>query len=140
MSGLRVSVERHSDLRLAGRNERGQLIEIDATEIEGEAKRVTPMQLLLVALGGCTAVDVVSILRKQRQTLTGLMVNVSGERRKAPPRYFEKIHIEYVLTGQELEESKVERAITLSQQKYCSVEAMLKDVAAITASYKILKK
>jgi len=137
---LNVSIEWHSDLRFTGRNERGQLIEIDATEIEGEAKGVTPMQLLLVTLGGCTAIDVVNILHKQRQTLTGLTVNLSGERRKDPPRYFEKIHIEYMLTGHELEKSKVERAIMLSQQKYCSVEAMLKGVAAITASYKILKK
>lgn len=137
---MKVSVKWHSDLRFTGRNEHGQLIEIDATEIEGEAKGVTPMQLLLVALGGCTGIDVASILRKQRQTLTGLTVDLSGERRKDPPRYFEKIHIEYVLRGQGLEESKVERAITLSQQKYCSVEAMLKHVAAITASYRILKK
>ena len=96
-----------------------------------------PMELLLLALGACTATDVVIVLKKKRQKLESLEIVVSGERATEPPMVWTKLDLVYRLRGQ-LEEAAVRRAIELSQEKYCSVEAMLKKTAAITSRYEIL--
>lgn len=93
------------------------------------------MQLLLAALGGCTGIDIVDIMRKQRQQIDDLEIVVSGERVKEPPRVYSKIHVEYRLKGKEIKEKAVQRAIQLSEDKYCSVGAMLKAKAKVTSSY-----
>jgi putative redox protein len=95
-----------------------------------------PMELLLVALGTCTAVDVISILKKKRQKLESLEIDVSGERAKEPPTVWTKLELVYKLHGQ-LEDKAVRDAITLSQEKYCSVAAMLRKAAPITFRYEI---
>jgi putative redox protein len=95
-----------------------------------------PMELVLMALGACTATDVVIVLQKKRQKLVALEVIVSGERAAEPPTVWTKIEIFYRLKGQ-LEEAAVKHAIELSQEKYCSVEAMLKKTAAVTYRYEI---
>ena len=97
-----------------------------------------PMELLLVALGTCTAVDVVSILKKKRQKLEALEIDVCGDRAKEPPTVWTKIEVFYKLRGT-LEEKAVRDAITLSQEKYCSVSAMLKKAAPITFRFEIEK-
>ena len=94
------------------------------------------MELLLVALGSCTATDVVSILAKKRQKLDALEVEVSGERAAEPPKVWEKLNIVYRLRG-ELDQEAVEHAIRLSEEKYCSVAAMLRKTAQITYRYEI---
>jgi putative redox protein len=137
LSRKAVSVQWIRDFKFLATNEGGQSIVIDATEKDGRTLGVSPMELILMGLGACTGIDVVSILRKQRQELTGLEVNVSGERREEHPRYYERIHVEYVLKGRGLDESKVARAIELSERKYCSVRAMLAEKAEITSSYRI---
>jgi putative redox protein len=96
-----------------------------------------PMELLLVALGTCTAVDVVSILRKKRQKLESLDIEVSGERAKEPPTVWTKLELVYKLRGQ-LDDKAVRDAIKLSQEKYCSVAAMLRKAAPVTFRYEIL--
>lgn len=96
-----------------------------------------PMEMLLGALGACTSVDVKLILEKKRQKLTSLEVSVSGERAKEPPEVWTKIAIVYRLSGK-LEEKAVRDAIELSQNKYCSVAAMLGKTAKITYRYEIL--
>jgi putative redox protein len=96
-----------------------------------------PMELLIMALGTCTATDVVLILEKKRQKLESLEVIVSGERAAEPPTVWTKIEILFRLKGQ-LEEAAVQRAINLSQEKYCSVAAMLKKTAALTHRYEIV--
>jgi putative redox protein len=96
-----------------------------------------PMELLLVALGTCTAVDVVSILKKKRQKLDSLDIEVSGERAKEPPTVWTKLELIYRLRGQ-LDDKAVRDAITLSQEKYCSVAAMLRKAAPVTFRYEIL--
>lgn len=96
-----------------------------------------PMELLLVALGACTATDVVLILGKKRQKLEGLEVEVSGERAADPPRVWTRIEIVYRLRGK-LEEKAVRDAIELSETKYCSVSAMLRKTATIATRYEIL--
>jgi len=95
--------------------------------------------MLLLALGGCTAVDVVSILQKQRQELSDLELRISGEQNdEGWPRPFRKIHVEYIFTGKGLSEKAVERAIELSHETYCSVGNTIRGVAEITSSYQII--
>lgn len=97
-----------------------------------------PMELVLMALGACTATDVVIVLQKKHQKLVALEVIVSGERAPEPPTVWTKIEMIYRLKGQ-LDENAVKHAIELSQEKYCSVEAMVKKTAAVTYRYEILK-
>lgn len=96
-----------------------------------------PMEFLLMALGACTATDVVSILEKKRQKLESLEVICSGERAKEPPTVWTKLEIFYRLRGS-LEDAAVKHAIQLSEDKYCSVAAMLKKTATLTWRYEIL--
>jgi putative redox protein len=97
----------------------------------------SPMEMLLGALGSCTAVDIVLILEKKRQKLATLEIEISGERAKNPPSVWTKIEMVYRLSGQ-LEEKAVRDAIELSQNKYCSVAAMLRKTAEITYRFEIL--
>jgi putative redox protein len=97
-----------------------------------------PMELLLIALGACTATDVVVVLKKKRQNLRGLEVICSGERAAEPPAVWTKIEVVYRLHG-ELDEAAVKHAIELSEEKYCSVSAMLKKTAKISWRYEIVR-
>ena len=96
-----------------------------------------PMELLLLALGACTATDVLLVLKKKRQELESLEVSVSGKRAADHPRVWTKLEVCYRLRGR-LEEAAVRRAIELSQQKYCSVSAMLQKTAVVTVRHEIL--
>lgn len=98
-----------------------------------------PMDLVLMALGACTATDVVTVLQKKRQKLKSLEVVCSGERATQPPTVWTKLEIVYRLRG-ELEDAAVKHAIELSEEKYCSVAAMLKKTAKINWRYEILKE
>ncbi len=97
-----------------------------------------PMELLLVALGACTATDVVVILNKKRQKLESLEAEVSGERATEAPTVWTKLEVAYKLRGQ-LDEKAVRDAIELSENKYCSVAAMLRQTATVTFSYQIVR-
>ena len=96
-----------------------------------------PMELLLVALGACSATDVVEILKKKRQALSGLVVELAGERAPEPPRVWTKIKIHFRVTGKGIEPRAVEHAIELSRDKYCSVAATLAHTAALDWSHSI---
>jgi putative redox protein len=100
-------------------------------------KSLGPMELVLLALGTCTATDVVSILKKKRQKLESLEIVCSGERAKEPPTVWEKLELVYRLRG-DLDEAAVKHAIELSEEKYCSVAAMLKKTAPVSWRYEIL--
>jgi len=113
----------------------GHAMVIDADRTTNAA--AGPMELLLLALGSCTAVDVVSILAKKRQKLSSLEVACSGERATEPPTVWTKLEIVYRLRGV-LDEAAVKHAIELSEEKYCSVAAMLRKTATITWRYEIL--
>ena len=98
-----------------------------------------PMQLLLAGIGGCSAIDVISILRKQRQPLEDIKVTVNGEREpNQVPSLFTKIHMHYELFG-DLDEPKVARAISLSNEQYCSVGKMLEKTAEVTYDFTIVR-
>ena len=100
---------------------------------------IGPMQLLLVALAGCTGVDIVSILQKKRAKLTDMQVKVSGKRAIDYPMIWTDIHLKYRIWGEEIKPKDVEQAIQLSEEKYCSVGIMLGKSAKITSEYEILK-
>ncbi len=112
----------------------GHLVPLDSDRSSNSAPG--PMELLLVALGACTATDVAAILTKKRQKLVSLEVEVSGERAAVPPAVWIKLEVVYRLSG-ELDEQAVKHAITLSENKYCSVAAMLRLSAPITFRYEI---
>jgi len=111
----------------------GHIIPIDADEkVGGENFGARPKPLTLVSLGGCTGMDVRSILAKMRVEFDAFNVSVSGELTEEHPKYFNKIHITYSFKGKDLPLAKLEKAITLSQDRYCGVTAMLNAVAEIT--------
>ncbi len=99
----------------------------------------TPMELILMGLAGCTAMDVISILTKKRQPLTGLQILVQAEKAETYPQVYTKIHLEYVAYGQGVDPEAVKRAIELSEEKYCSVNAMLRHSVEITNSYRVVE-
>lgn len=113
----------------------GHAIPIDSDRSSNKAPG--PMELVLMALGACTATDVVIVLEKKRQKLESLEVVCSGERAAEPPTVWTKLEILYRLRG-ELDETAVKHAIQLSEDKYCSVAAMLKKTASLTWRYEIL--
>lgn len=110
-----------------------------SSQDEENGAGMSPSQLLLVSLGGCTAYDVVEILQKKRQQLTGLEVIVAGEQDPNPPWTYRKIHVRYVVRGKELREKAVRDAIKISEEKYCSVAATLRGAAEITYDYTIIE-
>ena len=99
---------------------------------------VSPSQMLLVALASCSSVDVVEILKKKRKKLTLLEVTISGEQDLEPPWAYRKIHVKYRVGGEGLTDKAVSQAISLSQDKYCSVSATVRGVAQITTEYEIV--
>lgn len=109
-------------------------------DTKGDRKSApTPMEMLLMAVGGCTAVDVVSILEKKRQIVTDYRIEVTGERREEHPRSFSKINVHHIVYGHDVSEQAVARAIELSDTKYCSVAATVRPTAEITTSYEIIE-
>lgn len=111
-----------------------------SSQDEENGTGMSPSQLLLVALGGCTAYDVVDILEKKRQKVTGLEVIVTGEQEPDPPWTYRKIHVHYVVRGINLREKAVRDAIKISEQKYCSVAATLRGAAEVTYDYTIVEE
>jgi len=103
----------------------------------GEDKGPRPKPLLLFSLAGCTGMDVVSLLRKMRVDYVDFNIRVSAELTEEHPKYYHKIHLMYEFTGENIDRSKVEKAINLSQDKYCGVSHMLKQAAEITYDLKI---
>ncbi len=113
-----------------------------AQAIETDSKRnsaATPMELLLLALGSCTGVDVIAILKKKRQRVSDYRIEVSGERREDYPRSYTRLQVKHIVRGRALSEQAVARAIELSDTKYCSVAATLRGSAEIVSSYEILE-
>ncbi|MCY7353112.1 MAG: OsmC family protein [Cytophagaceae bacterium] len=117
----------------------GVKLDIDgSTDIGGHNAGARPMEMLLMGLGGCTAIDVIMILKKQRQRIDDFRITVSGDRPDTVPAPFSKIHLHYQLKG-DLQADKVERAIQLSMDKYCSATAQLAPTAEITYTFEVAK-
>ncbi len=119
----------------------GHTLLMDADDAAGgKNKGFRPMELLLVGFGGCSGMDVISILRKKRQEVTGLEINVKGEKTEEYPKVYKEVHIEYIVKGRGVQKEAVERAIALSLDKYCSVGATLAKAGTITHSYRIVEE
>ncbi len=116
----------------------GHALAIETDSTRGSA--ATPMELLLLALGSCTGVDVVSILRKKREQVTGYRVEVRGERRAEHPRSYTRFEVRHIVRGRNLSAKAVTQAIELSEQKYCSVAATLRPMAEIVSSYELIEE
>ncbi len=108
-------------------------------EAGGQNLGIRPMEMVLIGMGGCTAYDVVSILRKARQRVSGCEVRLEAERAQDLPHVFTRIHVQFLLSGQDLSHEQIERAIKLSADKYCSASIMLGKTAAITHDYTIVE-
>lgn len=106
----------------------------------GSLKRgVSPMEMLLMGVAGCSSTDVVMIVEKQRQDITGCQAAVTAKRAEEPPRVFTEIHIHFTVTGRGLKAGAVEQAVRLSAEKYCSASIMLGKTAKITHSFEIVE-
>lgn len=127
------------DYHFEARGAANVAINIDANpEIGGHNAGARPMELLVMGLGGCSAIDIISILKKQRQQIASFDINIKAERQKVEEfNLFSNIHIHFILGG-ELDEEKVRKAILLSLEKYCSVAAILYKTATITHSFEIV--
>jgi putative redox protein len=127
-------------LRMVGDSDGGPAIVIDSSKGDmGTHSGPSPMELVLLGLAGCTAMDVVSIMAKKRQPFTNLEVKVEAERADEHPRVFTKIHLEYIAYGTDVDELALCRAIELSEEKYCSAMGMLKQVTEMTSSYRVVE-
>jgi putative redox protein len=116
----------------------GHAVVVDgAPDIGGRNLGARPMELVLMGTGACSAIDVVHILRKARQPITGCVVELDSERAPEDPKTFTRIHLHYIVTGKGLAQPQVERAIRLSKEKYCSATIMLAKMAEITFDYEI---
>jgi putative redox protein len=118
-----------------GRNRTGGTIQMGT---HGDKVGLSPMELLLAGVAGCTGVDVVDILLKKRQPLEAMQVKVRGKRADTFPRIYKEIEVLYLIWGNGIDPTAVEQAINLSEEKYCSVSAMLREAAEMRSSYKIL--
>ena len=126
-------------MRFDGSAESGGAMTMDARpEHGGEGAGPSPMETVLLALGGCTGMDVISILGKMRAPLAGLEIAISADRADEHPRVFTRIALEYVFVGDGLRPEQVSRAVELSQERYCSVSAMLRQAAPLTYSWRIV--
>ena len=105
----------------------------------GIALAPTPMELILLGLGGCTSYDVVHILERGREAVTDCVVEMDADRAEEDPKIFTRIHLHFVVTGKALNTAKVERAIALSAEKYCSASAMLGKAATITHDFEVVE-
>ena len=135
-----VNVHWTGEMQFVGESvDTGHSLVMDADqEHGGRNSGFRPMHLLLVALGGCTGMDVISIMKKKRQEVTALTINIRGERQAIEdPHVYTRISVEYVFKGNKLSESAVKRAVKLSEEKYCSVMATLRPLAKIDIVWRI---
>jgi len=131
-------VKQVQGITLAGNTDSNHWVMMDGPpEFGGSNAGTRPKELLLLALGGCTASDVISILQKKRLELEGFDIHITAKQRDEYPQVFTDIHLEYVIRGNNIRPEDVIRAIELSESKYCSVSAMLRAAVAITWSYRI---
>lgn len=126
------------DATFLGESGSGHAVVMDGPpEHGGRNIGVRPMEMLLLGMGGCTAFDVVHILRKSRQPIEGCVAELEAERAEEEPKVFTRIHVHFVVTGRGLDEKRVARAVSLSADKYCSASIMLGKTAEISHDFEI---
>lgn len=141
MSTKTAYIKQVNGITFAGKSDSNHWITMDGPEDFGGSNAGTrPKELLLIGLGGCTASDVVVILKKKKVQFESFEINITSEVADEHPQVFTKIHVEYLFKGKNLPVKDIERAIELSQTKYCSVTKMLEKAAEVTHSYKIVEE
>ena len=136
---MKIELERKNNaVYLKKKNDDGIIVKMDGSpEIGGENLGARPMQMVLMALGGCSSMDVLSILKKMRENVKSYKVIVEAERAETEPKVFTKIHVHYILSGI-IKKENAEKAIQLSMDKYCSVSKMLEKSAELTHSFELI--
>ena len=135
-----VDLRWEGGLRFAASDAHGHRVTVDAPANDGEPfEGFKPGELLLTSLAGCSGIDIIDILRKQREQVTGIDIRVKGAQQQDPPWTWEEIQLEYVVRGRGLKRPAVERAIQLSEDKYCSTAATIGDRARITSTLRIIE-
>ena len=138
---LEAKVTYVDGLQFVGEAASGHAIVMDGDkEVGGRNTGARPMELLLIGLGGCSGMDVVSILKKKKQEINGVEIKVKGEKAENYPKKFTGINIEFIVRGRNVSDDAVKRAVELSMEKYCSVKATLEGSAKVTWSHKIIEE
>ena len=137
---MNISVNWVDGLLMVGKSDSGHTITMDGPpESGGENLGVRPMEMLLLGVAGCTMIDVVTTLKKMRQDLSHCETKINAERATDHPKVFTDIHIQFIVKGKDLDSKKVDKAITLSAEKYCSASIMLGETATITHDFEIIE-
>lgn len=137
---MELKVKWVDGMMFLGESESGHAVVIDGPpEIGGKNMGVRPMEMLLLGMGGCTSIDVMQILQKGRQNITDCVAEISAERVDTIPKVFSKIHVHFIISGKDLKEAVVARAIKLSAEKYCSASIMLEKAVEITHDFEIVE-
>lgn len=127
-------------MSFVGESGSGHSVVMDGSpDAGGRDLGIRPMEMLLLGLGGCTAFDVISILKKSRQAVVDCVIEIDSDRADEIPKVFTRIHIHFVISGKNLDRNKVKKAIDLSADKYCSASEMLGKVADITHDFEIVE-
>ncbi len=138
---MRARIKWVQDVLFVGESGSGHAVVMDgAPEAGGRNLGVRPMEMLLLGLGGCSAFDVVSILKRGRQAVLDCVVDLEAERAVTDPKIFTRIKLHYVVTGRALDPHKVQRAVQLSAEKYCSASAILSRTAQLSHSIEIIEQ
>ena len=137
---MKVRIKWIDNVAFKGETESGHTLIMDGSpEVGGKNLGPRPMETVLMGTGACSAIDVMLILKKGRQQVTDCVVNVTAERALTDPKVFTAIHFQYIVTGVGMSREKVERAIKLSADIYCSATAMLAKTATVTHDFEILE-
>ena len=136
---MKASVHWTGEVSFKAESETGHSVQMDGPPDQGGENRGSrPMEMLLMGLGGCASFDVLSMLKKGRQHVTGCVAELEAERADAVPAVFTRIHLSFVVTGHDLKEAQVKRAVSLSAEKYCSASIMMEKAGVeVTHSYRI---
>ncbi len=135
---MQVKIKWIDNVSFVGESETGHAVVLDgAPENGGRNIGMRPMEMLLIGMGACTAFDVVTILKKARQPILDCVAEINATRADEIPKVFTSIHVHFVITGNNLNETQVERAVKLSAEKYCSASIMLSKSVAITHDFEI---
>ncbi|HYH37822.1 MAG TPA: OsmC family protein [Azospirillum sp.] len=135
---MKARVKWVDGMMFVGESGSGHAVVMDAAPaVGGRDLGIRPMEMLLLGMGGCSSIDVLMILKKGRQTVTDCWVELEAERAETDPKVFTTIHAHFVVTGRGLDPAKVERAIALSAEKYCSASVMLGAMAKITHDFEV---
>ncbi|MXZ80251.1 MAG: OsmC family protein [Gammaproteobacteria bacterium] len=136
---MKVELRLNDGVHFSAFTESGQRLEIDGSEtVGGQDRGARPMEMVLAALAGCSSIDVMSTLKKMRQPVSDCRIEVEGERADAVPAVFSDIRMTFVVSGHRLDSAKVERAVGLAVEKYCSVGKMLESTARIRHAVRII--